>query len=94
MAVNYKDAVFNSSFDISAITNACKRRDLTFDHNVTILPGCAYARILGTKNKALSTLTNDVGSKTRNNDMPIQAINEQRRNCVKYKRRDLTGSYY
>jgi hypothetical protein len=26
--------------------------------------------------------------------MPIQAINEQRRNCVKYKRRDLTGSYY
>jgi hypothetical protein len=34
---------------------------------------------LGTKNKALPTVTNDVGSKIRNNDMPIQAINEQRR---------------
>ena len=53
MVVNYKDAVFNSFFDISAITNACKRRDLTFDHNFTILPRRAYARILGTKNKHL-----------------------------------------
>jgi uncharacterized protein YlxW (UPF0749 family) len=34
---------------------------------------------LETKNKAPSTLTNDVGSKARNNDMPIQAINKQRR---------------
>ncbi|CAO3655061.1 unnamed protein product [Mucor fragilis] len=48
-ARQYKDAVFNSVFDIRAITNACKSFGLTFAHNITVLPGLSFARILGAK---------------------------------------------
>ncbi|KAL0582296.1 hypothetical protein ABG067_007850, partial [Albugo candida] len=55
--------------------------ELSFDHNITILPGCTHVRILGLKNKDSSTptSTNDVRSKIRNNNIPEHAINEQKR---------------
>ncbi|KAK4521627.1 uncharacterized protein ATC70_004157 [Mucor velutinosus] len=58
IARQYKDAVFNSFFDIRAITQACKSFGLTFAHNLTILPGLTSVRILGTKPSSNKSVSN------------------------------------
>ncbi|CAO3619593.1 unnamed protein product [Mucor fragilis] len=58
IARQYKDAVFNSVFDIRAFTNACKSFGLTFAHNITVLLGLSSARILGTKPGASKPVSN------------------------------------
>ncbi|KAK4511191.1 uncharacterized protein ATC70_012405 [Mucor velutinosus] len=58
IAIQYKDAVFNSFFDIRAITQACKSFGLTFVHNLTILPGLTSVRILGTKPSSNKSVSN------------------------------------
>ncbi|KAK4510172.1 Up in starvation [Mucor velutinosus] len=58
IAIQYKDAVFNSFFDIRAITQACKSFGLTFAHNLTILPGLTSVRILGTKPSSNKLVSN------------------------------------
>ncbi|CAO3624589.1 unnamed protein product [Mucor fragilis] len=57
-ARQYKDAVFNYVFDISAITNACKSFGLKFAHNITVFPGLSSARILGTNPNASKPVSN------------------------------------
>ena len=48
-ALNQKDAVFNQFFDYETLQRDCISRKLKFAHNITVLPGAKYARILATK---------------------------------------------
>jgi hypothetical protein len=48
-AIEVKDFVFSSFFDIEVITRCCNNHKLNFAHNITLLPGLQEAIILGTK---------------------------------------------
>jgi hypothetical protein len=48
-ARTYKDAKFYLLFDIKAVYSVCRLKGLKLAHNLTILPGLKFVRILGSK---------------------------------------------
>jgi hypothetical protein len=75
-ARTYKDATFNSLFDIKAIYNACRLKGLEFAHSLTILPGLKSVRILGSKAVTKKPTEKSPSNESRIKDLPWDAIQE------------------
>lgn len=67
---NHKDVVFNSFFGIANILAACARSKLTFSHNITLLPGLKYVRILGVKKNRPKQTTASLRKEAHNSYIP------------------------
>lgn len=75
-ARTYKDATFNSLFDIKAIYMACRLKGLEFTHNLIVLPSLKSVRIIGSEAVTANPTEKYLNNESRLKGLPWNVIQE------------------